>query len=106
MAAARGVKRKIRTTSQSLDQLRLVLDLSRFSDIDLPMFSFFYREEQKLWDGVVGLALADGLALLATDQSRADLLPVDAHSFPGWPPVIPSVLIGPSDLWRWLGDRL
>jgi 3'(2'), 5'-bisphosphate nucleotidase len=62
-----GYRLKTRTTSQSLDMVRTCVDLAPFTDPPLGPFGLFYREQQKVWDGVAGMCLAAAAGLTVTD---------------------------------------
>lgn len=66
---ARGYRLKTRTTSQSLDMVRTCVDLTPFTDPHLGSFGLFYRERQKVWDGVAGMCLAAAAGLMVTDRA-------------------------------------
>ncbi len=76
-----GFSLKTRTTSQTIDQLRVILDLQNLTDLDLPAFDFFIRERQWLWDGIAALTAAAILKdFLAVTLDGTSLLPVN----PAW----------------------
>ncbi|MGH3569175.1 MAG: inositol monophosphatase family protein [Pseudonocardia sp.] len=56
---SQGYQLKTRTTSQTLDMVRTCVDLAPFTDPALDSFGLFYREQQKVWDGVAGICLAN-----------------------------------------------
>lgn len=66
---SRGYRLKTRTTSQSLDMVRTCVDLTPFTEPPLGPFGLFYRERQKVWDGVAGMCLASAAGLMVTDRA-------------------------------------
>ena len=94
----RGLRPKTRSTSQTLDMVRTSVDLSRVTEAGLEPFAFFYRERQKIWDGVAGMALARAVGHRVVDRSGRELLPVDVDladlSVPE--PYFDSTLVGPA----------
>jgi len=98
---ARGIKLKTRTTSQSIDQLRLIVDLSLLADTDWPRFDLFIREQQKLWDGAVGFTLAALADYSLTDSLGRPLLPLEPELVRNAVPTTPSVVIGPRNCANW-----
>lgn len=73
-AEQRGIQLKTRTTSQTLDMVRTCLDLRGATG--LGSFAWFYRERQKLWDGVTGIALACATGRSAVDVAGSPLTPI------------------------------
>lgn len=67
-ATRSGYRVKTSTTSQTLDLVRTVLDLSVVTDPPLPSFALFWRRRQKVWDGVAGLCLAAAAGLRVCDE--------------------------------------
>lgn len=93
---SRGYQLKTSTTSQTLDVLRAsggILPPSGF-----PPFDVFYREFQKVWDGIPGMcvAMAAGKAVgtLHTDAH----LPLDRRFLRDIEPKFRSTIIGRTDL--------
>ena len=74
LAEQRGIRLKTRTTSQTLDMVRTCLDLRGATG--LRSFAWFYRERQKLWDGVAGIALASATGRTAVDCGGSELAPI------------------------------
>jgi 3'(2'), 5'-bisphosphate nucleotidase len=74
VAEQRGIRLKTRTTSQTLDMVRTCLDLRDATG--LCSFAWFYRERQKLWDGVAGIALASATGRSAVDCGGRPLTPI------------------------------
>lgn len=70
--AEAGFKIKTRTTSQTLDMVRLCVDLRPFTQPLLEPFALFYREQQKVWDGAAGISLALAAGLRVTDDLGND----------------------------------
>ena len=73
---ARGYQLKTRTTSQTLDMVRTCVDLSSFTNPVLEPFGLFYRERQKIWDGVAGMCFAYAAGLFVgdgTDRERTEI---------------------------------
>ncbi len=74
VAEQRGIRLKTRTTSQTLDMVRTCLDVRGATG--LGSFAWFYRERQKLWDGVAGIALASATGRAAVDRAGSALAPI------------------------------
>lgn len=74
---SRGYQLKTRTTSQTLDMVRTCVDLAPFTDPALHSFGLFYRERQKVWDGVAGICLAHAAGLFVGDGTGAERATVD-----------------------------
>jgi len=74
---AHGYQLKTRTTSQTLDMVRTCVDLAPFTDPALGSFRLFYREQQKIWDGVAGICLAHAAGLFVGDGTGAERTTVD-----------------------------
>jgi 3'(2'), 5'-bisphosphate nucleotidase len=71
--AARSVAVKTRTTSQTLDQVRVACDLTG-SGVE-QRFDWFLRRRQSLWDGAAGIALALSQGLAVVDLAGQPLTP-------------------------------
>lgn len=102
-AADQGFHSKTSTTSQTLDMLRTVLDISSLTDPPLPQFSLFWRRYQKLWDGVAGLCMASAADLRTCDEY--------GHSLPRGPqflsdptPTFSSTVVGQPEIVTWFLD--
>ena len=74
---AQGYQLKTRTTSQTLDMVRACVDLAPFTDPALERFGLFYREQQKIWDGVAGMCLASAAGLFVGDGTGKERTTVD-----------------------------
>jgi 3'(2'), 5'-bisphosphate nucleotidase len=74
VAEQHGIGLKTRTTSQTLDMVRTCVDLRGATG--LGSFAWFYRERQKLWDGVAGIALASATGRAAVDRGGSPLAPI------------------------------
>ena len=73
---ARCFRLKTRTTSQTLDMVRTCVDLAPFTKPALEPFGLFYRERQKVWDGVAGMCFAYAAGLYVGDgagRARAEV---------------------------------
>lgn len=77
VAEQRGIGLKTRTTSQTLDMVRTCVDLRGAAG--LGSFAWFYRERQKLWDGVAGIALASASGRAAVDLGGSPLAPIGSQ---------------------------
>jgi 3'(2'), 5'-bisphosphate nucleotidase len=69
-----AISLKIRTTSQTLDMARTCLDLADLTA--LPNLQWFFRRDQKLWDGAAGLCLARAVGLSAVSIEGSPLTPI------------------------------
>lgn len=101
IAVGEGMKLKTRTTSQSIDLLRLFFDLRPYSDLDLEPFDLFYRKDQKLWDGIGGLVLAVIAGYNATDLEGIPIIPIPNEKLDASIPTLPHTLIGTNRAHRW-----
>lgn len=101
-----GYSLKTRTTSQTLDMVRTALDISAFTDLDLPQFGLFLRKSQKVWDGLAGLCLGRAAGLTSVDAEGSNRLPVTAEVLSQPEPVFPSTIMGDEELVSWLLTRL
>ncbi|MGL5809870.1 MAG: inositol monophosphatase family protein [Nocardioides sp.] len=75
--AAGGYQLKTRTTSQTLDMIRTCVDLAPFTEPALASFGMFYRERQKIWDGVAGMCFAYAAGLYVGDGTGRARTEVD-----------------------------
>lgn len=100
IAAAAGFNLKTRTTSQTLDMVRTAVDLSELTDPVLTGFSLFCRREQKLWDGVAGLALGRACGLRDCDEAGVEL-PLGPRFLSAATPVFPSTVMGRPETVAW-----
>lgn len=92
--SADGYSIKTRTTSQTLDMVRTALDISPHTDLDLPSFALFFREKQKIWDGVAGLCLGQGVGLVGTDVDGRATLPIPIQLIAQATPTFESTAMG------------
>jgi 3'(2'), 5'-bisphosphate nucleotidase len=99
-AEASGYRLKTRTTSQTLDMVRTATDLSALTEPVLPQFELFHRREQKLWDGVAGLALGRATGLRDCDETGA-ALPLGPEFLSAPTPVFPSTVMGRPETVAW-----
>jgi 3'(2'), 5'-bisphosphate nucleotidase len=100
-----GYRAKTRTTSQTLDLLRTVLDISSLTEPPLPYFSLFWRRDQKLWDGAAGLCLAAAAELRACDEHGRPL-PLGPRFLSQSVPTFPSTVIGRPETVAWFLNAL
>jgi 3'(2'), 5'-bisphosphate nucleotidase len=100
-----GLKVKTTTTSQSIDLLR-TSPVGRYLESGRT-FEVFYRENQKIWDGVPGicLALASGLAVKTMYPSMPHL-PMPLEFLQAAEPTFRSTLVGaPQRIRELTSDR-
>jgi 3'(2'), 5'-bisphosphate nucleotidase len=97
-----GYNLKTRTTSQTLDMLRTALDISAFTDLPLPQFQLFMRENQKIWDGLAGLCLGKAVGLVSVDAEGNSRLPISVDTLSQPEPVFKSTIMGDEELVSWL----
>jgi len=94
---ARSVQVKTRTTSQTLDQVRVCCDLVTVG-VE-PRFDWFFRRRQKVWDGVAGMALALRQGLAVVNDAGEPLTPLSEGLLSSTDPVLGSALIArPEDV--------
>jgi len=74
---AHGYRLKTRTTSQTLDMVRTCVDLAGVTEPALEPFGLFYRERQKVWDGVAGMCFAYAAGLYVGDGAGRARTEVD-----------------------------
>lgn len=96
-----GITVKSRTTSQTLDMLRVAVDVSGLTDPALPRFDAFWRRRQKLWDGVAGLCLAKAAGLRSCTE-QGEEIPLDPDFLSAATPVFPSNVTGRPETVEWL----
>ncbi|WP_166378403.1 inositol monophosphatase family protein [Catellatospora methionotrophica] len=72
-----GYRLKTRTTSQTLDMVRVCVDLSPFTEPALEPFGLFFRRRQKIWDGAAGLCFAFAAGLFVADGSGRPRTEID-----------------------------
>lgn len=89
---ARGYQLKTRTTSQTLDMVRTCVDLAPYTDPALEPFGLFYREQQKVWDGVAGMCLAHAAGLYVGDGNGRERTEIEI-ALDAADPVFDSTLI-------------
>ncbi len=80
-----GCRVKIVATSQTLDLVRLALNLSEHSEQRLDSFDLFFRLDQKLWDGLPGLWIATLAGWEAVNIQGEPLLPLRTDHTGGSP---------------------
>ena len=100
IAPAAGYQLKTRTTSQTLDMVRTAVDLTGLTDPPLPGFALFCRRQQKLWDGVAGLALGRASGLRDCDETGSEL-PLGPDFLSAATPTFPSTVMGQPETVAW-----
>lgn len=96
-----GYELKTATTSQTLDMVRTAVDIASVSHDALAPFHLFYRENQKIWDGLAGLCVGLTMGLAATDRTGSDRLPVSPKILQQAEPVFDSTLMGAREAVQW-----
>lgn len=86
--------------------VRTALDISDFTDLELPQFRLFMRKSQKIWDGLAGLCLGRVTGLTSVDAEGSPRLPVNTEMLSQPEPVFPSTIMGDEELVTWLLERL
>ncbi|AXI76818.1 3'(2'),5'-bisphosphate nucleotidase CysQ family protein [Peterkaempfera bronchialis] len=100
IAKQAGYRLKTRTTSQTLDMVRTVVDLSAVTDPVLPRFDLFWRRTQKLWDGAAGLCLGAALGLRSMGEN-GEPLPYGPEFLSAPTPAFPSTVMGRPETVAW-----
>ncbi|MEO3798458.1 inositol monophosphatase family protein [Nonomuraea sp. B1E8] len=100
IAAESTYRVKTRTTSQTIDMLRTVVDLRDHTDPSLHSFDLFWRRQQKLWDGAAGLCLGDIAKLRHCDEDGAPL-PAGPEFLSAPTPVFESTVMGQPETVKW-----
>lgn len=101
-----GCDMKLRTTSQTLDMVRACVDLSPWTGAPDQQFDFFYRPNQKVWDGLAGMAFAMAMGRIARDGSGRDPVPVSPELLAEREPQFSETIAGDPDCVRWFLSRL
>ncbi|MDH6630449.1 3'(2'), 5'-bisphosphate nucleotidase [Streptomyces sp. LBL] len=102
-AAEAGFLLKTRTTSQTLDMVRTVVDLGACTDSPFPAFELFWRREQKVWDGIAGLCLGTAAGMRHCDEDGKPL-PATPAFFSQAEPVFTSTVMGRPEVVSWFLD--
>lgn len=98
-----GMMVKNRTTSQSIDMLRTAINISPFSDIEIKSFDLFYREEQKIWDGVPGMCFNRIVGKKIVDLLGNEIIPFSDAFLNLDEPISPAVIVAyPDEIERLL----
>jgi len=94
-----GMKIKHRTTSQSIDLLRTAINISPYSDIGVGHFKIFFRQRQKIWDGVPGICFNNVVGKVSVDSEGNEVLPFSNIFLNEKEPTSPAVLVAfPADI--------
>lgn len=96
-----GCEMKLRTTSQTLDMVRACADLSAWTGDPDKQFDVFYRREQKVWDGIAGIALATAMGRLARDGNGRDPVPISQDMLTEPEPQFAETVTGDPDCVHW-----
>ncbi|MEV4615896.1 inositol monophosphatase family protein [Kitasatospora sp. NPDC049258] len=99
-AEREGYRLKLRTTSQTLDMVRTVVDLADRTDPPAPGFDLFWRRDQKVWDGLAGLCLGAAAGLHSSDES-GEPLPLGPELLSRAEPVFESTVMGRRETVEW-----
>jgi 3'(2'), 5'-bisphosphate nucleotidase len=81
--------------------VRTAVDIASTSRDALPPFDLFYRESQKIWDGLAGLCLGVTSGLAISDGVGAKRLPVSAPILAQAEPMFESTLMGTPEAVKW-----
>lgn len=96
-----GCTLKTRTTSQTIDLLRVAIDLSAWTDPSLDSFDLFYRQKQKLWDGAPGIFLNLIAGRVAVDEKGRNLIPFSKDLLDQSTPILPVTIVGRQKYIKW-----
>jgi 3'(2'), 5'-bisphosphate nucleotidase len=99
--AAFGCTLKTRTTSQTIDLLRVATDLSAFTEPPMDSFDLFYREKQKLWDGAPGIFLNYIAGRVVVNENGQSIIPFSEDILDQSTPVLPITVVGPPKYVNW-----
>lgn len=92
-----GIEVKNRTTSQSIDLLRTAIDISPYSSVGVGHFTLFYRENQKIWDGIPGICFNSIVGKKTVDLNGNELVPFSYSFLNLNEPVSPSIIVAYSN---------
>lgn len=98
--AEAGYALKTRTTSQTLDMVRTALDLTALAP-GSPRFDLFYREGQKVWDGLAGLCFGRAVGLVDADPAGAPRVPVGQDVLAQHEPTFEATVMGLPEAVEW-----
>lgn len=93
--AGRPEEVKLRATSLTIDMVRCALDLSAVSP--LPALRAFYRRDQRAWDALAGIVVANSSGLAAVDRHGSPLTPIPTGFLEATEPTFPSVVLAAKD---------
>lgn len=96
-----GFTLKTATTSQTIDMIRTAVDLTGATDLPLPQFDLFYRQDQKLWDGVAGLCLGAAAGLTSADNTGSSRIPVEREILSHKAPTFDFTIMGLPEAVEW-----
>jgi 3'(2'), 5'-bisphosphate nucleotidase len=96
---------KSRTTSQTIDMVRTVVDVEALTEPPLTRFDLFWRREQKLWDGAAGLCLGAAAGLRSCDE-HGDMLPLNPTFLSAPAPTFSSNVTGRPETVAWFLDAV
>lgn len=97
----KGCTLKTRTTSQTIDLLRVAIDLSAWTEPSLDSFDLFYRQKQKLWDGAPGIFLNHMAGRVAVDEKGQNILPFSKELLDQSAPILPVTIVGAQKYITW-----
>ena len=92
---------KTRTTSQTIDLLRVAMDLSAWTEPSLDSFDLFYRQKQKLWDGAPGIFLNHIAGRVAVDEKGQNIMPFSKDLLDQSIPILPVTIVGTQKYIKW-----
>jgi fructose-1,6-bisphosphatase/inositol monophosphatase family enzyme len=96
-----GAELKTRTTSQTIDMIRTAVDLARHTEDRLEPFDCFYRQDQKIWDGLAGMCIGETLGLSIVTVDGGPRLPVDGQLLEMNEPTFDSTIMGLPEAVEW-----
>ena len=97
---------KTRTTSQTIDLLRVAMDLSIYTELTLSRFDLFYRKQQKIWDGAPGIIFNHIAGQFSVDGQGKNILPFSRDLLKQRTPILSETIVGKEEHASWLLRRI
>ncbi len=101
-----SIKFKTRTTSQTLDQMKLFINMKPYAVSDYLAFDIFYRKKQKLWDGAAGIVFAKILNFTIIECNGNHQIPISKKIFEMDTPIFNDIIIGENHFVQWFLKHL
>jgi 3'(2'), 5'-bisphosphate nucleotidase len=95
---------KTRTTSQTIDLVRVAANVLEWPIKDFGCFDIFYRNNQKIWDGAPGILLNKIAGNICINENGDEFIAFSRDFLKENPPIIPLSIVGKPEHVEWFKE--